>query len=49
MDCKVGMVNECIKLEDGGIKSFDRLERGVPLTKEYFHNIFGLLGTRINF
>jgi hypothetical protein len=49
MDCEVGMANECINLEDGGIKSFDRLEKGVSLTKEYFCDVFGLLGNRINF
>jgi hypothetical protein len=48
MDC-VGMANECIKLEDGSIKNFDRLERGWPLTKEYFCDILGFLRIGINF
>jgi len=49
MDCEAGMANECIKLEDGSIKNFDRPERGLPLTKEYFCDILGFFIIVINF
>jgi hypothetical protein len=49
MDCEAGMVNESIKLEDGSIKNFDRPERGLPLTKEYFCDILGFFRIGINF
>jgi hypothetical protein len=49
MDCEASMANECIKLEDGSIKNFDRLEKGLPLTKEYFCDILRPLRIGINF
>lgn len=49
MDCETSMANECINLENGSIKNFNRLEKGLPLTNEYFCNILRLLRIGINF